>query len=413
MRFSCPSCKSELEMSDSLLGREIDCPVCKTKFVCKKKDSPEGGLMDALTSVVGVERLKGFSWREFASEIFKRHSDSEVEKYFMVGTETTTPDIFGVKVVWPKPWVFVRLLVAAVGLYYGMAWLWDYWCQKNAYDIIAIPNILVIGSFAVPLASAVLFFEMNIRKNVSLYQVIKLIFIGGVLSLVLTDFLNLLRPQLISTFGLTKEWHAAVAGPVEETAKLLAVVLLVRNVKYRYTLNGLLFGAAVGVGFAMFESAGYAMRAFLNDFAVNLGNGTLQLARESRLTDELFHKGVFLQSIKPAMAEMNRVIFMRGVLAPIAHVAYSAIAVGALWRVKGGEPFSWALLGKMRFLRLFACAVALHAFWNSPLLDVKDGWPYMKIAIVAVVSWTIILSLVQEGIKQIQKEQENIVGCGQ
>ena len=113
------------------------------------------------------------------------------------------------------------------------------------------------------------------------------------------------------------------------------------------------------------------------------------------------------------MAEMNRVIFMRGVLAPIAHVAYSAIAVGALWRVKGGEPFSWSLLGKMRFLRLFACAVALHAFWNSPLLDVKDDWPYIKIAIVAVVSWTIILSLVQEGIKQIQKEQENIVGCGQ
>ena len=103
MRFSCPSCKSELEMSDSLLGREIDCPVCKTKFVCRKKDSSEGGLMDALTSVVGVERLKGFSWREFVSEIFKRHSDSEVEKYFMVGTETTTPDIFGVKIVWPKP----------------------------------------------------------------------------------------------------------------------------------------------------------------------------------------------------------------------------------------------------------------------------------------------------------------------
>ena len=389
MRFACPSCKSELEMSDSLLGREIDCPVCKTRFVCRRKTSPDGGLMDALTSVVGVECLKGFSWREFASEIFKRHSDSEVEKYFMVGTETTTPDIFGVKVSWPKPWVFVRLLVAAVGLYYGMAWLWDYWFQKHAYDIIAIPNILVIGSFAVPLASAVLFFEMNIRKNVSLYQVIKLIFIGGVLSLVLTDFLNLLKPQLISTFGLTKEWHAAVAGPVEETAKLLAVVLLVRNVKYRYTLNGLLFGAAVGVGFAMFESAGYAFGVFLSKFG-----------------------GTF-ESLKPSMDGMNKIIFLRGVLSPIGHVAYSAIAVGALWRVKGNGPFAWSLLGKMRFLRLFACAVALHAFWNSPLLSVEDGLPYIKIAIVAVVSWTIVLSLVQEGIKQIQKEQEAIVGCGQ
>ena len=388
MRFSCPSCKSELEMSDSLLGREIDCPVCKTKFVCKKNAS-EGGLMDALTSVVGVEKLKGFSWREFVSEIFKRHSDSEVEKYFMVGTETTTPDIFGVNVAWPKPWVFVRLLVVTVGLYYGMTWLWDYWCQKNSYDILGIPSILMVGSFAVPLASAVLFFEMNIRKNVSLYQVIKMILIGGVMSIALTHFLNLLRPQLISTFGLTKEWHASVAGPLEETAKLLAVVLLVRNVKYRYTLNGLLFGAAVGVGFAMFESAGYAFGHFLSKF------------------------GGTLPSLKPAMEGMNKVIFLRGVLAPIGHVAYSAIAVGALWRVKGGEPFSWSLLGNMRFLRLFACAVALHAFWNSPLLDVKDGLPYLKIAIVAVVSWTIILSLVQEGIKQIRKEQESIVGCGQ
>ena len=104
---------------------------------------------------------------------------------------------------------------------------------------------------------------------------------------------------------------------------------------------------------------------------------------------------------------------MRGVLAPIAHVAYSAIALGALWRVKGGEPFALYMFGKMRFLGLFACAVALHAFWNSPLLAVKEGFPHMKIAIVAVVSWTIILSLVQEGIKQIQKEQEYIVGCGQ
>ena len=44
----------------------------------------------------------------------------------------------------------------------------------------------------------------------------------------------------------------------------------------------------------------------------------------------------------------------------------------------------------------------------------KNGiWMLSAIAIVAVVSWTIILSLVQEGIKQIKKEQESIVGCGQ
>ena len=386
MRLECPSCKSELEVPEALMGRGIDCPVCKTRFVCTRKGSSAGS--EAVPSAVGVERLGRFRWGEFASEIFKRHSDAEIERYFMVGTESTTPDIFGVKVAWPKPWVFARLLVVAVGLYWGMVWLWDFWSQKGAYGILEIPNIIMVGSLAVPLAAAILFFEMNIRKNVSLYQVLRLIFVGGVLSIVITDFLNPLRPTLINTFGIPEEWHSAIAGPLEETAKLLAVIFLARGGKYRYTLNGLLFGAAVGVGFAIFESAGYAFRCFL----MNL-------------------KAVSPDGLTLAMSKMRDVIFLRGVLSPIGHVAYSAIAVGALWRVKGGDPFAWSLFGRFRFLFLFACAVALHAFWNSPLLADEPGLPYAKIAIVAVVSWTLIRWLVQDGIKQIQREQESIVEC--
>src|SRR5207244_7482217 len=48
-------------------------------------------------------------------------------------------------------------------------------------------------------------------------------------------------------------------GIIEEVAKLATVVLVVRQAtRYKYILNGMLFGAAVGVGFAVFESAGYA-----------------------------------------------------------------------------------------------------------------------------------------------------------
>ena len=40
-------------------------------------------------------------------------------------------------------------------------------------------------------------------------------------------------------------------------------ILMARKIDKPYILNGCLFGAAVGAGFAAFESAGYAFNAFL------------------------------------------------------------------------------------------------------------------------------------------------------
>ena len=47
----------------------------------------------------------------------------------------------------------------------------------------------MIGSFVVPLAVVILFFELNTPKNVSVYQVGKLLLLGGALSLILTSVL--------------------------------------------------------------------------------------------------------------------------------------------------------------------------------------------------------------------------------
>src|SRR5665811_1179038 len=59
---------------------------------------------------------------------------------------------------------------------------------------------------------------------------------------------------------------AAGAGIIEESGKALTLLLVVRKARFRWTLNGLLLGATVGTGFAVFESAGYALNA-LNDGA--------------------------------------------------------------------------------------------------------------------------------------------------
>ena len=91
-----------------------------------------------------------------------------------------------------------------------------------------------------------------------------------------------------------------------------------RSVRYKYILNGILFGATVGAGFAAFETAGYALNeGFLPGMLQALVNGQSQTAAT--------HQGVVL---------MLQILRLRGVLAPLGHVAWTAVAAGAFWRVK-------------------------------------------------------------------------------
>lgn len=405
MRIKCSKCKSILEVKQTAETHEVVCPICKNQLVIAAQTETINEESNGRTD------KRRFSFKTgFLSEVFKKHKASEVEEYFMVGSSKTTPDIFGVDLRWPRPWMFARLLSAGVALYLVMVKLFEKGVV-GLNNISSIPNIFVIGSFVVPLASAVLFFELNVRRNVTLYQVLRLIFMGGILSLILSTFFFEVSPWIIKTFGVPEKWQASIAGPVEESAKLVAVLLIVRGVRYRYIMNGMLFGAAVGVGFAMFESAGYALRSFLSAFAVSVGNGALELAKSGQLTDAAFHGKVVLKGLQSSFGTLNDVIVLRGILAPVGHVAYSAIAVGAMWRIRGGRPFSVPMLWDFRFVSLFVVAVALHFFWNSPLLDCK-GIPWVKVAIVAGVEWVILGIMIFLGIRQIRQEQEDIVCDG-
>ena len=113
-----------------------------------------------------------------------------------------------------------------------------------------VPGIMFLGAFAVPLATLVLFFEMNTPRNVSLHMVGTLFLLGAVVSLAVA-----LLGYSMPIFQLSD----MEAGVVEEVAKLLTVIVVMRSVRYKYILNGILFGATVGAGFAAFETAGYAL----------------------------------------------------------------------------------------------------------------------------------------------------------
>ena len=317
-----------------------------------------GNMAGKITNVAGVGEIKGFSLQAMFSEVFKKHSEDEVEEYFTVGTASTTPDIKDVDTNWPKPWVFFRTLVGTLIVYLGFTQAW-----KEFQNLNLLPGLIMVGSFAVPFSTLILFFEINVRKNVSLYQVIRLVFLGGVLSLIFSLFLF----QISSSLFL--DWMgASVAGLVEEPGKLLALILVVNIPKYRYILNGLLFGAAVGTGFAAFESAGYALR-------------------------------IGLLSSNPDAILNN--IMIRGMLAPFCHIIWTAMSAAVLWKVKGEARFSFDMIKDSRFLRIFGIAILLHMAWNSPIQLPFYG----KFFILGFIGFIIILALIQDGLKQLRDEK--------
>ncbi len=377
--FICPKCEQTLEGGDEFFGQEVECPQCQHVFTAEAPPAPsvphkplaakaaeEAGGLDAkhiaeklsghLTSLAGVEKLEGFSLKELFGEVFRKHSKEEMEEYFTVGTPATTPLITDVDTTWPRPWVFFKTFIGALIVYVLFLMGWNEFENINL-----IPGLIIMGSFAVPIATLIFFVEINARQNVSLYQVIRLLFTGGILSLII----SLLLFEITDALDLNR-MGASVAGLAEEPGKLLALLTVTSIPKYKYRLNGLLFGAAVGTGFAAFESAGYALRmGFIN-------------------TDL-----------------MKDTIMIRGMLSPFAHIAWTAMCGAALWRVKGDKKFSFTMVKDLRFLRIFIIAVVLHMVWNSPLQLPFYG----KYAILGVVAWIVILALIQDGLKELREEK--------
>lgn len=314
-----------------------------------------GNLGNRISEVAGVEKIEGFSFANMFSQVFRKRTDDEMEHYFAAGTPLTTPSLDQVDTNWPKPWLFLKIFILAAIVYVGFVFAFNHFQNP-----LLIPGLLSIGAFVVPFSLLIFFFEINVLRNVPLYQIGKLLFLGGILSVILSLFL----------FKITRldTWLGAMsAGIVEEAGKAAALFLVINKLKYRWTLNGMLFGAAIGAGFASFESAGYAF--------VSGGRGS----------DAMLHS-----------------ITQRGILSIFGgHVLWTALVGGALWRVRGAEKFQWEMLKDIRFVRVFALCAGMHMVWNSPLhLPL-----FLKYIALGFVAWVALLSFIQAGLRQIRNAQ--------
>ncbi len=409
MRTECTNCHQQYDVEEEYLGREVVCQQCGETFVIRASDGikkfisservKEGrkiycnncgtelnvgakfciecghqqgseifsrngnklGIEDGDTSwnaklsrIAGVEKLEGFSLLALFSEVFSRHSQEEKENFFTVGTSKTIPPLREVDPSWPRPWIFFRMFTLSI-----IVFLLFWWSFVEFENLNLMPGLIFMGSFAIPFSTLIFFMEVNVVRNVSLYQVNKSLFVGGILSLIASLFL------FRWTDGMKDLLGPSVAGIVEEVGKFMTVLFLAANSKrYTYTLNGLLLGAAVGTGFAVFETAGYALNAGLRD-----------------------------------IDDMVTVLVVRGLLSPFCHIVWTAIAATAFWRVKETSKFSFGMLINPKFLRLFTVPVVLHMVWNSPLQIPFFG----KYIILGIVAWSIVFSLVQEGLREVRE----------
>lgn len=342
-------------------------------------------ILPSLFSHTHLGTLEGFSLHKFFSEIFKRHTEEELLDCFIAGTRQGTPALSSVSTTFPAPWIFARFFLFTLLLYLGFGWACSYF--ENP---ILIPGLLFVGNFGIPFCIFLLFYELNVRRDVPLYKAIQALIGGGVISIIVSLLL----------FSQTRSEAPIWAGPIEETAKLLAAILVAGRFRNGRILTGLLFGVAIGSGFAAFESAGYTFVTLWQNYICHLHAQIVpEQAQEALRAAELYHNP-------------DDVMHSRALLSPFGHMIWTAISAGAYWSVLNSKIRSgrrmptatnidFSILYDISFLCIAAIPVVLHMLWNSVA---GLFFPYGHI-IIGVVGWIIVLRLVNSGLNQIKFEQ--------
>jgi RsiW-degrading membrane proteinase PrsW (M82 family) len=186
-----------------------------------------------------------------------------------------------------------------------------------------LPTIILLGSFLVPVTFVVWAFGRRDSGEVTAELVFKTFVVGGVLGVLGASVLEtfLLRPSAGLFFGV---------GLIEEAVKLGALAFLTRQLVDKSTRDGMILGAAVGFGFAAFESAGYAMIAMFSERGVSL-------------------------------ADLVSTELLRGLLAPVGHGVWTAILGGVLFSRSTRTHFHLTF----RLLLAYLGVSLLHGLWDS------------------------------------------------
>ncbi|MDT6979629.1 PrsW family glutamic-type intramembrane protease [Levilactobacillus zymae] len=364
----CPHCGHSVPTTAKICpvcGRPLPVTTQTTASDAKAKPRRRQSLYDDATArlnrYTGEEGAVKVNLKDLFSAVFQHHTKAEAESVFIAGTEDTTPALDSLSDAWVKPWLFSRILVGFLLAFMALLFMAVEFQNPNA-----IPGLILVGAFAVPVSGLVFFFEANAFQDISLYEVMRVFFIGGIFALIATLFLYqfISFSQTSQMTGMLTLGDSLSIGVVEEVGKLLITCYFINQLHIKHILGGMLIGAAVGAGFAAFETAGYIYRA---------GNLLVEVA------------------------------ILRGWSAIGGHLVWAAIAGGAVMVVKRAKPLRLTHLFDTRFLVFFGIAILLHAAWDW---DIGIIGPYFKLLLLIIAAWVVVFVLMNAGLKEVSHLQQ-------
>ncbi len=230
---------------------------------------------------------------------------------------------------------------------------------------VLIPTVVMIGCFTVPVAYVAFFYERRHLSQLNMPRTVVAFLYGGILGVFGAA---LLEPILIRELNVLSVF---LVGLIEELAKILGVMGIARRRRRDLELDGLILGAAAGMGFASLESNGYAFTAFLESHG--------------------------------SVSVMVGLTLLRALLSPVGHGTWTAILAAVLFRES--EPHRFRL--NRRVWGAYLTVSVLHGLWDG-LPGVLAGLSYPGLhiligqAVVGAIGFLILARRWREAI-QVQK----------
>ncbi|MEI6621299.1 MAG: PrsW family glutamic-type intramembrane protease [Actinomycetes bacterium] len=224
----------------------------------------------------------------------------------------------------------------------AFAWVGSILASIYTGDTILQPATILIGSWLVPFSLLVLIMEYVTRRWLTEsgqtalvpHRLLLAFAAGGALGV---------WPAAAIEYTLSKvipDGFFLSVAISEEVVKLAIVWMLAGGLAFYTRRDGMLLGAAVGLGFSAVESLGYAYEVSKLDGGVN-------------------------------EAAIIATEIQRGLLTPVGHALWTSLVAGALFAAarNGRLRPSWSLLGWL------AVAIGLHVNW-----DTCQGWAVLLVA---------------------------------
>lgn len=324
----CPNCGNIITDDSSF------CEICGTQIIQSRFVET-----DKITTSV-------FSIQNLFIQVFKKHSKKERATILKSGIDESDTSTYSKKIQ-PEdfqPWLYSRIFFILI-----LIFLIFEICFLTFDNPILLPSIMITGSLVIPFSILVLYFELNIYRDISFFKILLFFGLGGAISLLFTLLLYSIFPHQVS--GQVIKLHdAIIISFIEETAKIVIAIIIITQTKNTSLLQGLLIGGAIGCGFSVFESAGYAFEKF----------------------EEY------------SLAVMNSTILIRSILSFGGHTTWAAIT---------GAAFAKNKKININFFMYFAICFVLHALWNWSTL------PSLKYIVLCFIPWILIINMIRSFIK--------------